>query len=149
MSRVILIAADKELPLCDRREYRESAAGGATVGFLRGFQVAERRYYRDAVDALGFEMKSFQYELSLERCRTDLNRLLDYLRANFAPGEEAELWSLWVGNGGGTRPVRYRGKLPEFDLDTLGMLTEIQYEPDLTGEFPAGLISQICVAVER
>ncbi len=140
MSRVTLIAADKELPLRDR----ESAAG-----LPCGFQVAEHRYYRDAVDALGFEMKSFQYELSLENCQTDLDRLLDYLRDSFAPGEEAELWSLWVGDGGGTWPRRYRGKLSEFDLDTLGMLTAIQYEPDLTGEFPEGLISQICLTVER
>lgn len=147
MSRVILIAADHALPLCDRREYRESAAGGITVGSPRGFQIAEHRYYRDAADALGFAMKPFQYELSLENCRTDLDRMLDYLRANFAPGEEAELWSLWVGDGGGTRPVRYRGKLSEFDLDTLGMLTEIQYEADLTGEFPEGLISQVCITI--
>ncbi len=138
MSRVTLIAADKELPLYDR----ESAAG-----LPCGFQIAEHRYYRDAVDALGFAMKPFQFELSLERCRADLDRLLDYLRANFAPGETVELWSLWVGDGGGTRPRRYRGKLSEFDLDTLGMLTEIQYEPDLTGEFPEGLFSQVCITI--
>ena len=138
MSRVILIAADHALPLRDR----ESAAG-----LPCGFQVAEHRYYRDAADALGFAMKPFQYELSLENCRADLDRLLDCLRANFAPGEEAELWSLWVGDGGGTRPRCYRGKLSEFDPDTLDMLTEIQYEPDLTGEFPEGLISQVCITI--
>ena len=148
MSRVLLIAADKQLPLCDRREYREREVGGSTIGFPCGFQVSEHRYYREAADALGFAMKPFQYELSLERGQAGLDGLLDYLRANFAPGEEAELWSLWVGTGGGERPRRFRGTLEEFDLDALGMLTELRYEPDLTGEFPGGLISQVCLTVE-
>ena len=139
MSRVLLLAADRELPLCgvsDGTGYRDS------------FRVQDHEYYREAVDALGFEMKPFRYELSLERCRTDLDRLLDYLRENLASGETVELWSLWVGTGSGERPRRFRGKLDEFDLDTLGMLTEIQYEPDHTGEFPEGLISQVCLTVE-
>ena len=153
MSRVYLIAADKELPLCDKREYRESTVAvpnneHVTIGFTCGFAVTEHSYYRDAVDGLGFEIKPFQYELTLEQCETDLNHLLTYLRENFSPGEEVELWSLWVGSGHGERPVRHRGRLSEFDLDTLGMLTETQYEPDLTGEYPDGLISQICLTVE-
>ena len=153
MSHVSLIAADKELPLCDKQEYRESAvtAPGSehfTIGFTRGFAVAEHSYYRNSTDFLGYEMKPFQYELNLEKCEADLNHLLTYLRENFSPGEEVELWSLWVGDGHGEHPVHYRGRLSEFDLDTLGMLTETQYEPDLTGEYPDGLISQICITVE-
>lgn len=148
MSHVLLIAADRALPLCDCGEFREHEAGGIAVGFPCGFQVSEHRYYREAADMLGFVMKPFQYELSLECCRTDLDHLLDYLRENLLPGESVELWSLWVGDGGETRPIRYRGNLSGFDLDTLGMLTEIQYEPDLTGEFPNGLISQICVTID-
>ena len=152
MSHVSLIAADKELPLCDKREYRESTVTAPnnehfTIGFTRGFAVTEHSYYRDAVDGLGLEIKPFRYALDFECCEADLNQLLIYLKENFSPGEEAELWSLWVGSGGGERPVRYRGGLPEFDLDTLGMLTETQYEPDLTGEYPDGLISQICLTV--
>ena len=54
-----------------------------------------------------------------------------------------------MGEGGGTRPRHYRGKVSDFDLETLEMLTELQYEPDLTGEFPDGLISQVCLTVER
>ena len=153
MSQVYLIAADKELPLCDRREYRESAVTvpnneHVMIGCTRGFAVTEHIYYRDAVDGLGLEIKPFQYALDFECCEADLNHLLAYLRENFSPGEEAELWSLWVGSGGGERPVRYRGRLPEFDLDTLGMLTEMQYEPDITRKYPGGLISQICITVE-
>ena len=153
MSHVNLIAADKELSLFNRQEYRESTTvlpdgERFTIGLERGFRVEEHSYYRDSTDCLGFEMKPFQYELTLEQCEADLNHLLTYLRENFSPGEEAELWSLWVGSGGGERPVHYRGKLPEFDLDTLGMLTEVQKEPDLTGEYPDGLFSQVCLTVE-
>ena len=153
MSRVYLIAADKELLLCDKQEYRESTvtlpnSRPITVGLESGFRVEEHSYYRDSTDFLNYEMKPFQYELTLEQCETDLDHLLTYLRENFSPGEEAELWSLWVGSGGGERPIRYRGRLSEFDLDTLGMLTQTQYEPDLTGEYPDGLISQICITVK-
>ena len=176
MSRVYLVAADKELPLCDKREIRthivklpdkiienlknapecagksdkdfEKYRTGISIGMPGGFLAAEHSYYREAVDFLDYEMKPFQYELTLEQCETDLNHLLTYLRENFSPGEEVELWSLWVGSGGGERPIHYRGRLPEFDLDTLGMLTETQYEPDLTGEYPDGLFSQICITVE-
>ena len=150
MSRVNLIAADKELPLCDRREFREHTTtvnGEAfTIGFTQGFQVAPHQYYRDSVDCLDIEMKPFQYELNFEICQTDLDHLLAYLRENFAPGEEVELWSLWVGSGAGS-VRRYRGKLSEFVLETLGMLYETQREPDLTGEFD-DLFCQVCVTVE-
>ena len=153
MSHVSLIAAGKELPLCDKREYRESTTilpdgERFTIGLERGFRVEKHSYYRDSTDYLGFEIKPFQYELTLEQCEADLNHLLAYLRENFSPGEEAQLWSLWVGNGAGERPIRYRGRLSEFDLDTLGMLTEPEKEPDLTGEYPDGLFSQICITVE-
>ena len=153
MSHVCLIAADKELSLCDKQEYRESTVTVPnnerfTIGFTSGFAVTEHSYYRDSVDFLDYEMKPFRYELSLEKCETDLNHLLTYLRENFSPGEEAELWSLWVGDGHGERPIHYRGRLSEFDLDTLGMLTEHSKEPDLTGEYSDGLLSQVCITVE-
>ena len=153
MSRVYLIAAGRELPLCDKQEYRERTATlpnsrPITVGSESGFRVGKHIYYRDAVDGLGLEIKPFQYELTLEQSETDLNHLLTYLRENFSPGEEVELWSLWVGDGHGAQPIHYRGRLSEFDLDTLGMLTETQKEPDLTGEYPDGLFSQICATVE-
>lgn len=152
MSCVHLIAADKELPLCDQQEFRESIVTvpgdePVTIGFTCGFMVAPHEYYRYAVDELGIEMKPFQYEMDLEPCQTDLDHLLAYLRENFSPGEEVELYSLWVGSGAG-RVRHYRGRLSEFDLDTLGMLTGTQYEPDLTGEFPDGLICQVCLTVE-
>lgn len=152
MSHVRLIAADRKLPLEDLQEFREHTgmvpnARPVTVGFTSGFRVAPHEYYRCAVDDLGLEMKPFQYELSFEQCRKDLDSLLAYLRENFASGEEAELWSLWVGDGGG-KVRRYRGRLSEFDLDTLEMLNEIHYEPDPTMEYDDGLISQLCLTVE-
>lgn len=151
MSHVHLIAADKELPLCDRQEFRESTVTvpgcePVTVGCTCGFVVAPHEYYRNAVNELNIEMKPFQYELDFQVCQIDLNHLLAYLRENFAPGEEVELWSLWVGLGGG-KVHRYRGKLSEFDLDTLGMLYALQREPDLTGEYD-DLSSQVCITIE-
>ncbi len=104
-------------------------------------------YYRFDVDVLGFVMKPFRYELDVCGHENDLRSLKDYLKANFSPGEELELWSLWVGTGGGERPRRYRCALPEFGLKALGLLTESQYEPDYEGEFPDGLISQICLTI--
>ena len=146
MSHVSLIAADRELPLLDR--VRETKYENRRFTYANGIRVLKHEYYRWAVDGLGFEMKPCQYELDIVQHETDLRSLLDYLSENFSPGEEVELWSLWVGSGGGERPRRYRGRLSEFDWDTLGMLTEPQYEPDLTGEYPDGLISQICITVE-
>lgn len=151
MSHVNLIAADKALPLCDRQEFRESPAAvpgsePIMIGFTCGFIVAPHEYYRCAVDNLDIEMKPFQYELDFQACQTDLDHLLAYLRENFSPGEEVELWSLWVGGGAGSTR-HYRGKLSEFDLDALGMLYETQREPDLTGEFD-DLICQVCLTVE-
>lgn len=146
MSHVHLIAADKELPPCDKQEFREHSSSGFALGFTSGFIVMPHEYYRAAVDGLDLAMKPFQYELNFDPCQTDLDHLLAYLRENFAPGEEVELWSLWVGDGGG-RVRHYRGRLSEFDLDTLGMLYELQHEPDLAGEFD-GLICQVCVTVE-
>ena len=140
MSRVLLLAADRGLPLYD--------VSGGEAGHRDSFRVQDHEYYREAVDALEFSMKPYQYELELGGSGRCLRLLKEYLAHNLFSGETVELWSLWVGTGGGERPRRYRGRLDEFDLDTLGMLTEHQYEPDHTGEFPEGLISQVCLTVE-
>ena len=123
MSRVILLAADKPLPLCVRQEERTKAVRVEgkqfTVSGPAGFAVREHSYYRFAVDELGLFMKSYQYELELEVCEKDLLHLKTYLSACLAPGEEAELWNLWVGiDRMGTVP-HYRGQLSDFDTDTL------------------------------
>ena len=150
MSHVNLIAADKELPCTGWEQVKETdllfISSGPALLDDELCMVSPHEYYRDSVDELDLEMKPFQYELSFYPCRGHLNRLLAYLRDNFSPGEEVELWSLWVGSGAG-RVHRYWGKLSEFDLDTLGMLYELQREPDLTGEFD-DLICQVCLTVE-
>ena len=123
MSRVLLIAADKPLPLCDKKEERTSVSKVAgeeyTISFKRGFCVSEHAYYRFAVDGLGYELKPFQYELDLEEHESDLKHLLDYLRENFICGETVELWNLWVGDDQDDRPARYAGNLSDFGMDTL------------------------------
>ena len=122
MSRVCLIAADKPLPLCDRQSERTSTVRSMdkdfTITALRGFRVAEHRYYRAAVELLGYPMKPHQYELELEQHPDDLAHLLEYLRSNFSTGETVELWNVWVG-ADQCRPVRYSGTLAEFDMETL------------------------------
>ena len=123
MSRVLLLAADKPIPLCDRQEERTvvSRFEGEEyrVTCRSGFCVDEHDYYRPAVDALGYGIKPFRYELNLEEHETDLKNLLDYLRENFACGETVELWNLWVGDDQDNRPIRYAGNLTDFEMDTL------------------------------
>ena len=131
MSRVMLIAADKPLPLCDKQAERtktvtipndvDSEIRGKTftVTALAGFKVEEHAYYRPAVDALGYEIKPFQYELELEEHEKDLKNLLDFLREHFICGETVELRNLWVGDDQDNKPARYAGDLADFDMDTL------------------------------
>ena len=60
MSYVMLVAADHPLPLYDSGIRRSSAstAGGACVQVeTPGFSIQPHQYYRDAVEALGLEMK--------------------------------------------------------------------------------------------
>ena len=124
MSRVQLIAADKPLPLCDRRTERAktvSAQGSrVTVTAEAGFAVLEHTYYRHAVDILNYPIKPHQYELALELHPDDLRDLKEYLSAQFAPGETVDLWSIWVGiDNDGHLPPHYSGKLADFGMDTL------------------------------
>ena len=119
MSRVYLIAADKPLPLCDKREERTATVGKFTVSALCGFHVIEHRYYRSAVDLLALNMKPCQYEMQLEYNVRDLAFLRGYLAEQFSPGESVELWSLWVGDDALPRPVRHQGCLADFAMDTL------------------------------
>jgi len=132
MSRVLLIAADRPLPLRDRQEERTTLVKlpdipdlgdmrGREMSFTgrRGFLVEAHSYYRCSVDALGHSMKPYQYELHLEAHREDLNNLLAYLQESFSPGEEVELWNLWVGNDRDDRFPHFRGCLSDFDMETL------------------------------
>lgn len=119
MSRVLLIAADKPLPLCDRREERISVLGEYTISCFQGFYVSEHAYYRPAVDAFGYVLKPYQYELAIQAHKTDLDDLLNYLRENFICGDVVELWNLWVGDDPDCKPACYEGNLFDFDMDTL------------------------------
>jgi len=147
VSRVLLIAADKPLPLWDRQEVRTTHRklpdipdlgdkAGKTISYtgLRGFRVSEHNYYRSAVDALGYSMKAYQYELELEHCQPHLAHLRAYLSANLAPGQEIELWSLWVGNDHEDRPVHFRGKLSDLDLDTLDQFLNLPMKDGKLGQ---------------
>lgn len=128
MSYVRLLAADRPAPLYQSQEQRvrQVSIDGQQVSVEEdGFAVLAHEYYRQAVEELGLSMKPYQYELDLRAAESDLRQLRAYLAEYFAPGEEVELWGLWVG-GEEERPVHYCGSLEEFDMETLKMLEEFR-----------------------
>ncbi|NCE64721.1 hypothetical protein D1159_09005 [Pseudoflavonifractor sp. 524-17] len=120
MSRVYVLAADKELPLCNFQESHTSYSGGYSVTFRQGFKVEPLHYYRRAVDELGWPMKPFRYEFVMAKEETDLVKLRAYLTENFSSGEVLELWSVWLsGDVDKKRPTRFQGRLADFDTQAL------------------------------
>ena len=75
MSRVILLSAERPMPLYEPELRRMSVSGGFTAE-TPGFSVQTHEYYRDAVDDLGLEMKPFSYELNLEATVEETQQLL-------------------------------------------------------------------------
>ena len=127
MSHVVLLASDRPLPLYDPgvRRIRTSGCGGhAVTGEEDGFSVREHCYCRDAVDELGFSMKPCRYELDLRATQQDTDLLRGHLERNLAPGEQAELWSVWVPRCPEDGLARYRGRLEELDLETVELLEQ-------------------------
>ena len=122
MSRVILLCADHPLPsfvskprrvyLRRSRRYDED-----------GFSVQPHVYYRPAVDDLELPMKPCRYELNLGATEQDAALLQDYLQANCIPGEQVELWNLWVGDAR-VRGFHLAGPLADLDMDALTQLEE-------------------------
>lgn len=127
MSYVRLLAAGHPMPLYEAPAPRVRTV---SIGGVRhtieenGFSVLEHEYYRSAVDELCLTMKPCQYELDLRATEDDLNQFRAYLTAHLTPGEEVELWGLWVGGADEERPIRYRGPLNQFDRETLDLLEE-------------------------
>ena len=114
MSYVMLVAADHPLPLYDSGIRRSSAstAGGACVQVeTPGFSIQPHQYYRDAVEALGLEMKLWQYELNVEAAEAEAEQLRAYLKRSCRPGETIELWNLWVGDDREEKIARFQGRL--------------------------------------
>lgn len=123
MSRVLLLAADQPLPLCDRQTERRATVtveGEAfTIDYVGGFLVQEHDYYSEAVAAKALAIKPYRYELELEEREDDLRELVAYLRENLPSGSEVELWNLWVGDDDLGRVPHYHGRLADFDGETL------------------------------
>ena len=122
MSQVILLCADHPLPLYESHARRRYRCRGAQYD-EEGFAVREHSYYRAAADELELSMKPFQRELSLRATDQDAALLRDYLRASCAPGEQVELWNLWVGDTR-ARAFHLAGPLADLDTDTLLQLDE-------------------------
>lgn len=133
MSRVILLAADHPLPLLEPAFRRVRKVGRYTME-TDGFSVQPHLYYRPAVDELGLELKPFQYELDLEATGEDAAALRDYLTGHCRPGEQIELWSLWVGPDRKSRAPSFRGSLADLETDTLEQLCSPPMEGDCLGQ---------------
>ena len=126
MSIVTLLCADRPMPLYEAqtRRTRTVQNGRHTLTVEEdGFSVQAHEYYRWAVDELGLTMKPYQYELDLRATEEDTEQLSAYLRENCRPGEQVELWNVWVGEPPG-RVIRFSGMLSEVALDTLEQLEE-------------------------
>ena len=122
MSRVILLCADHPLPLYAAQTRRVYFHRGVRYE-EEGFSVQPHVYYRPAVDNLELSMKSHRYELDLRATEQDAALLRDYLRQSCIPGEQVELWNLWVGDGP-ARAFRFTGPLAALEPDTLEQLSE-------------------------
>ena len=63
MSWVLLLTADKPLPLCDHQQERSVTVrvGGKeyTISSLSGFKIEDHIYYRSSVDLLNYPMKPY------------------------------------------------------------------------------------------
>lgn len=126
MSHVTLLASDHPLPLWDTGAQRLATItdhGNMVQVEARSFEVEENSYYREAVKDLALPIKSFSYELDLEPTAGDLCCLREYLSKFCIPGEQVELWNLWVG-GEGFRVRRFSGSFKDFDLEVLEQLFE-------------------------
>ena len=119
MSHVCVLASDKELPLCDCQSPRTTNQGNYQITVNQGFKVEELNYYRYSVEELGYPMRPFRYEFTLEKNVEDLQNLRSYLEANFSHGEIVELWSVWVGDVNKRPPPRFQGSLEDFDVEAL------------------------------
>ena len=127
MSWVMILAADKPLPLCNRQEARTNTIkiGGKehSISAVLGFQIIEHSYYRSCVDEFEYPLKPYQYEMDLYEDDTDFQHLRNYLQENFVPGETVELWNICLSDWEGkTCPSRRCGTLEEFDREAMGIL---------------------------
>ena len=132
MSRVILLCADHPLPLYAAQTRRVYFHRGVRYE-EEGFSVQPHVYYRPAVDNLELSMKPHRYELDLRATEQDAALLRDYLRQSCIPGEQVELWNLWVGEGP-ARGVYCSGRVENLAVDTLEQLEEQE---------------QTCMTIER
>ena len=133
MSRVILLCADHPLPLYAAQTRRVYFHRGVRYE-EEGFSVQPHVYYRPAVDNLELSMKPHRYELDLRATEQDAALLRDYLRQSCIPGEQVELWNLWVGVDREDQVPHFQGELADLALDTLEQLCFPPVERDCPGQ---------------
>ena len=132
MSLCMLIAADKPLPLCNRQTVRTRTVDVdgeiISISLACGFSVEEHIYYRDCVNDMGYSIKPYRYELDICEDETDLQNLKDYLNENFAAGEVAELWGIWVSSHVESHPVCRETTCRELTVDDITTLCNAHIE---------------------
>ena len=121
MSHVILLCTGRPMPLYGAQTRRVCTAGGVTVE-EDGFSVQANEYYGQAVEELNFPMKPWRYQLDLEATAQDAALLRDYLEEHLRPGEQAQLWSVWVPRYPEDSLSWYRGGLDSLDREALALL---------------------------
>ena len=109
-------------PLIRLRQPPDTYSRPSTVE-TAGFSIQVHEYYRQTAEELGLEMKSYQYKLNLDVAEQDAQQLRDYLTQHGKPGEQVELWNLWVGNVN-VRAFHPMGPLRDLDRDVLEQLFE-------------------------
>lgn len=114
--------ADHPLPLYAAQTRRVYFHSGVRYE-EEGFSVQPHVYYRPAVDNLELSMKPHRYELDLRATEQDAALLRDYLRQSCIPGEQVELWNLWVSDIR-VRAFRLTGPLADLDADALVQMAE-------------------------
>ena len=115
-------AVRRPAPAPVRLPHPAGARGGSRHGGGDGFSVQANEYYRQAVEELDFPMKPCRYELDLEPTDQDAGLLKQYLEQQLRPGEEVQLWSVWVPRYPEDGLSRYRGQWEELDREALTLL---------------------------
>lgn len=121
MSYVTLLAASHPMPLYDPGLRRVSASGAFSVE-TPGFSIQPHEYYRDAVEDLDLNMKPYQYELDVQATTEEAALLRAYLEQHTSPGEQVELWTVWVGSDRALQIPHFRGRLADLDQEALEQL---------------------------
>lgn len=82
MSHVLILSSDIKMP-----EFHSAEA----------FSITKSYYGRECSEIDRFIKKAYFYEIDISATKWALSELKKYLTENTKPGNEVELWSIWLG----------------------------------------------------